>query len=90
MTYLVDDVWCIVKEFMLDWKGSWYKNMNLVFDDIKCHYPNTLVVEGYSMKTRLYYTTFLVHLGTFEERFCNQYDIKENEWINGFIPPLVV
>ena len=88
MVYLLDDVWGIVKEFMLDWKRGWHRKMKLILDDVRCNYPRILVEERYSMKTSLYYTTFSVpnYQHSLELRVCNQYDIKENEWINGFIP----
>ena len=30
--YLPDDVWFVVKEFMLDWKKSWHKKISLSFN----------------------------------------------------------
>jgi hypothetical protein len=57
--YLMEDVWVIVKEFMLDWKNGWNKKMKVVLEEgIKCHYPQRLVGERYDIKTKLYYTTF--------------------------------
>ena len=85
MTYLVDDIWCIVKEFMLDWKIGWNKKMKLTFEDIKSRLPRTLMIERYDMKTKLYHTTFRTHDGVHKElRVCNNYNTSENRWIDAF------
>ena len=31
MYYIPEDVWSIIKEFMLDWKKSWHKKISLSF-----------------------------------------------------------
>jgi hypothetical protein len=88
MTYLIDDVWLIVKEFMLDWRRSWHKNMNTVWEDgIKCCYPTRLVGERYDIKTKLYYTTFRSDyniLGGLELRVSNTYSASANQWLESF------
>jgi len=43
MTYLIDDVWGIVKEFMLDWRKGWGEKMKLVVGDINKRLPRMLV-----------------------------------------------
>ena len=90
MTYLIDDVWLIVKEFMLDWRRSWHKNMNIVYEDgIKCRYPTRLVGERYDIKTKLYYTTFssdynILGRDGLELRVSNTYSASENQWLESF------
>ena len=32
MNYFPDDVWLIIKEFMLDWQKSWHKKLQLSLD----------------------------------------------------------
>ena len=91
MTYLIDDAWKIVKDFMLDWKTMWNKKMTNILKDIHKRLPKRLIAERYDMKTNLYHTTFRFtirtstsHMGSirnvFEKRVCNLYDRKENEW----------
>jgi len=64
--FIPDDVWGIVKEFMLDWFGTWKRNMKLSLEPsigeinvgIKC--PRKFVGERYDMINKLYYSTFVV------------------------------
>ena len=87
MIYLADDVWGIVKEFMLDWKIGWNKKMKLTLEDIKSHLPRYLIGERYDMKTKLYHTTFRVPYCTGwkeEQRVCNHYNSSENRWMDAF------
>lgn len=87
MTYLTDDVWDIVKEFMLDWKIGWDKKIQMTFEDIKSRLPRMLIMERYDMKAKLYYITFRVPYrnGWKEElRVCNHYNSIENRWIDAF------
>jgi len=79
MTYLIDDVWCIVKEFMLDWRVGWNKNMKLPLEDVKYRLPTILVGERYDMVSKLYHTTFKMGNGL-ELRVSNTYNISENCW----------
>tara|TARA_Y100001970_G_C14102113_1_gene786053 strand:+ start:477 stop:815 length:339 start_codon:yes stop_codon:yes gene_type:complete len=87
MTYLIDDAWCIVKEFMLDWRKGWNKKMNLPLQDIKRRLPRILIGERYDMKTKLYYTTFRPSymkpwIEGEELRVSNKYNPDENFWLH--------
>tara|TARA_A100001011_G_C14043683_1_gene728866 strand:+ start:17 stop:331 length:315 start_codon:yes stop_codon:yes gene_type:complete len=93
MTYLADDVWGIVKEFMLDWKIGWNKKMKLTLEDINSRLPRYLIMERYDMKTKLYHTTFSApsvrprswsSCGREELRVCNNYNASENRWIDAY------
>ena len=44
MYYIPEDVWTIIKEFMLDWKKSWHKKLKLSLD---CRWLNISNGDSY-------------------------------------------
>jgi len=89
MTYLIDDAWCIVKEFMLDWRRCWNKKMTNILKDINKRLPKRLIGERYDMKTNLYHTTFssdynILGRDGLELRVSNTYSASENQWLESF------
>lgn len=91
MTYIIDDAWVIVKEFMLDWKIGWNRKMTNILEDINKRLPRFLIGERYDMKTKLYHTTFRAPCvrpwlggGKEELRVSNNYNVNETRWIDAF------
>ena len=85
MTYLIDDTWDIVKEFMLDWRISWNKRMKPTLENIKRRLPTFMVGERYDTKTKLHHTTYRapsvrpwVGCGRLESRISSNYNALEH------------
>ena len=56
--YFTDGVWDIIKDFLIDWKSAWQKNITKNFKIINTYYPTNLLYENFCIKTNLSKKTY--------------------------------